>query len=111
MPEQNSADSLNREKMRLRMVGAIILATGIISAGLVYWLGMRNQNAGVEQYEQARERSEARQMELLYGKSGDLTADFFSALKRPGPQAIAIMVFTGLISGACFYLGRPLDEA
>ena len=115
MPEpikEGSADlaALNREKARLRLIGIIILAVGLTSAGLVYWLGNRAQNARLDKYQQAQIRAESRQMQLLYGPSGGLTEDLTNALKRPGPQAVLIALFSGMIAAGCFYLGRPLPK-
>lgn len=102
--------SLHREKARLRWIGLVVLVVGIISAGLVYWLGTRSEDARLDQYEQAQTRAESRQMEMLYGTSGGLMEDFLNALKRPDNQALAIVGITGLIAAGCFYLGRPLAE-
>jgi len=102
--------ALNREKARLRLIGIIILTVGILSAGLVYWLGTRAQNAQLDQYQQSQIRAESRQMQLLYGPSGGLTEDLTNALKRPGPQALLIALFSGMIAAGCFYLGRPFPK-
>jgi len=91
-------------------MGIIVLVIGLSIAGLVYWRGTRAEDARVEQYEQAQTRAESRQMQMLYGTSGGLMEDFLNALKRPGNQAWIIAAITGLISGGCFYLGRPLPE-
>ena len=109
--EPTEQDSLRKEKALLRKIALGVLIAGLTASGLVFWLGTRSHKASLDEYEQARQRSEARQMELMYGRSGDLVGDFFNALKRPGPQAATIAVVTLLISGACFYLGHPLDES
>jgi hypothetical protein len=103
-------DSLHREKARLRKIGAIVLALGFGSAGLVYWIGTRSQDARLEQFQESQTRAESRQMEMLYGTSGGLMQDFFTAMKRPGTQATTIIVAAGLIAAGCFYLGRPIPE-
>jgi uncharacterized protein YjeT (DUF2065 family) len=102
--------SLNREKARLRLIGILVLAAGLISAGLVYWLGNRAGNARLDQYEEARIRAETRQMQILYGTSGGLTEDLTNALRRPGAQALLIAVVSGMIAAGCFYLGRPFPD-
>jgi hypothetical protein len=114
VPEENSEthpspESLHREKARLRMIGAIVLAVGIIGAGLVYWIP-RPQDPALAQYEQAQARAESRQMQMLYGTSGGVTEDFLNWLKQPGAQAGVIVVVSGLIAAGCFYLGRPFGE-
>ena len=102
--------ALNREKARLRLVGVIALAVGIIAAGLVYWLGTRAENAGVDQYRDAMNHSESRQMQLLYGTSGGIVEDILNGLKHPGNQALLILAIGGIIAAGCFYLGRPVLE-
>ena len=102
--------TLHREKARLRLIGVVVLVTGLSIAALVYWRGTRAEDARVEQYEQAQARAESRQMQMLYGTSGGLMEDFLNALKRPGNQALIIAGISGLIAGGCFYLGRPLPE-
>jgi hypothetical protein len=101
---------LNREKARLRLAGIVILLIGLISAGLLYCLGTRAENTGVDQYQDAVTHSESRQMQLLYGTSGGIVADILNGLKRPGNQALLVLVIGGIIAAGCFYLGRPLSE-
>jgi flagellar basal body-associated protein FliL len=102
--------SLNREKSRLRKIGLVVLLLGLAVAGLVYWLGNRSNNNGLEEFQQATTRAETRQMEMLYGTSGGLMEDFVNALKRPGNQAMAILGVTVFIAAGCFYLSRPVRE-
>jgi len=103
-----SVADLNREKVRLRLAGVIVLSLGLISAGVLYWARTRDSN--LDQYRDAQARAESRQMQLLYGTSGSLTEDLTNALKRPANQAIIICVVSGLIATGCFYLGRPFPE-
>lgn len=115
MSEQNLNNSfdpiaLNREKTRLRRAGIIAFAIALVAAGLVYWLGTRGENAGVDQYQDAVTRSESRQMQLLYGTSGGIVDDLMNALKRPGNLALLILAIGGIIAAGCFYLGRPLPD-
>ena len=100
--------ALNREKARLRWIGAIVLALGLISAGILYWARSRDTN--LDQLRESQARAESRQMQLLYGSSGGLTSDLSSALKRPANQALIIVAFSGVIAAGCFYLSRPLPE-
>jgi hypothetical protein len=104
-----SAADLNREKARLRLAGIIVLSLGLISAGILYWARTRDSN--LDQYREAQARAESRQMQILYGASGGLTEDLTNALERPASQAMIIAAVSALISGACFYLGRPLPES
>lgn len=88
----------------------IILIAGLCGAGVVYWIGNRAEDPALADYRQAEARAESRQMEMLYGTSGDIMQKFLTAIKRPGNQALAIGAVTALVSGACFYLGRPVPQ-
>jgi uncharacterized protein YjeT (DUF2065 family) len=105
----NEIDALNREKARLRTAGLIILAVGLVSAGLLYWL--RTENSDLNQLRESQAHAESRQMQLLYGRSGGLTADLANLLKQPGAQALLIIGISVVIAGGCFYLGQPIRES
>ena len=106
----DESESLHREKARLKKIGVIILLLGLVSAGLLYWIRARPEDPALENYRQNVARAETRQMESLYGTSGDVMQKLLTALKRPGTQAIIIVAVTVLVSGACFYLSRPFPE-
>jgi hypothetical protein len=100
--------ALNREKARLRLAGIVILLIGLISAGLLYWL--RTENSNVDQIRASQAHAESRQMQLLYGRSGGLTADLSHLLQQPGAQALLIIGISAMIACGCFYLGQPIRE-
>jgi hypothetical protein len=105
---EHSNQELHREKARLRMIGVIILAVGLISGGLLYWL--RTENSNLDQIRESQAHAESRQMQLLYGRSGGLTSDLSNLFSRPGPQALLIIGISVALAGACFYLGQPIPE-
>jgi len=106
--ESPDVAALNREKARLRLVGIVILAVGLISAGLLYWL--RTGNSNLDQIRESQAHAESRQMQLLYGRSGGITSDLSNLLEEPSAQALVIIVVSAIIAAGCFYLGQPIRE-
>ncbi len=86
-----------------------MLALGLASAGLVYWLETRNANLNDDPSMQGFNRAEQRQMGQLYGKSGLLIDRWTDDLKQPGTQAVLIAGFSVAVFAACFYFARLLD--
>ena len=57
-------------------------------------------------------RSEERQMGMLYGKQGRLIEDTKNSLKQPGTQAMLTIAAAAVVAAGCFYFARLLaDEA
>ncbi|HEY3931886.1 MAG TPA: hypothetical protein VGM58_05895 [Verrucomicrobiae bacterium] len=102
-------DSGKRRVRRLRIIGSVILILGIASAGIVYWIGTRSQNLSDDLSMVGYDKPEERQMEILYGKQGDLIEDWSNDLKQPGTQAVIITVISTLVAVGCFYFARLLD--
>jgi len=92
------------------MTGALVLVLGMAGAGVVYWLGTRSANLNDNPSMQGFKRAEQRQMGQLYGKSGLLIEEWSDDLKRPGIQAVLIMITSALVAGGCFYFARLLVE-
>jgi hypothetical protein len=101
--------SAKRRARKLRLAGSVILAIGIIAAGIVYWLGTRSPDSSDDLSMTGYDRAETRQMEILYGKQGELIEDWSNDLKQPGTQAMIIIVTAALIAGGCFYFARLSD--
>jgi len=97
---------------RLKRAGIIILAVGILAAGIVYWLGTRNNELNNDPSMQGFARAEQRQMGQLYGNSGEMIDDWTDDLKQPGIQAVLILIVSGLAAAGCFYFARlvSVDE-
>ncbi|HVU08657.1 MAG TPA: hypothetical protein VHG89_08965 [Verrucomicrobiae bacterium] len=82
---------------------------GVISAGIVYWLGTRSPDLSDDISMLGFDKAETRQMGQLYGKSGELMEDWMNDLKQPGTQAICIVIFSGIVAAGCFYFARLLE--
>ena len=91
------------------MIGVIVLALGIVGAGIVYWLGTRSPDLSNDLSMLGFNRAETRQMGQLYGKSGLLIEQWTEDLKQPGTQAVIIVIFSILTAAVCFYFARLLD--
>jgi hypothetical protein len=99
-----------RRARQLKIIGVIVLAAGMISAGIVYWFGTRNANLSDDISMLGFNRAEQQQMGELYGRSGLLIDDLLDDLKQPDTQAILILVFSALAAVVCFYFARLLAE-
>jgi hypothetical protein len=106
----NPVSSSKRRPRKLKIIGAVVLALGIVGAGIVYWLGTRSTDLSGDLSMVGYNKPAERQMEILYGKQGELIEDWSNDLKQPGTQAVIILVTTALIAGGCFYFARLHDE-
>ena len=93
----------------MKMIGFTVLLLGIVSAGIVYWLGTRAADVSDDLSMVGFNKPEQQQMERLYGKSGELIEDWSNDLKQPDTQAVIIVVAAALIAGGCFYFARLHD--
>jgi hypothetical protein len=103
------ASSSRRRARRLRMIGVIVLALGIVGAGIVYWARTRSPDLSNDLSMLGFNRAETRQMGQLYGTQGLLIQKWYEDLKQPGTQAAIIVVISALITIGCFYFARLLD--
>jgi flagellar basal body-associated protein FliL len=101
--------SSKQRARRLKIIGVIILLLGIAGAGIVYWIGTRSPDLSGDLSMVGYNKPAERQMEILYGKQGELIEDWSNDLKQPGTQAIIIVVAAALVAGGCFYFARLLD--
>ena len=95
---------------KLRIAGIIVLVLGIAGAGIVGWLGTRTADVSSDAAMAGYDKPEERQMEMLYGKSGELIEDWSNDLKQPGTQAFIIVTVTVLVAVGCFYFARLSDD-
>jgi hypothetical protein len=98
-----------KRRARLRMTGVTVLALGISSASLVYWLGTRFPALSDDLSMVGYDRAQTRQMGMLYGKMGLAVEQLFDDLKHPATQAKIIVAISILIAAGCFYLASLMD--
>ena len=107
---ENLVSPDRRHGRRLKIIGTAILLFGIAGAGIVYWTGMRDADVSGELSMAGFNKSEERQMAILYGKSGELIEDWSNDLKQPGTQAFIIAAVSIVIASGCFYFARLSEE-
>ena len=95
---------------RARIIGSTIGLAGIIAAGVVYWRGTQGPDFTEDASMVGYDRGARRQVGILYGKFGELTEDLSDELKKPGTQAILIIVVSAGISFGCFCFARLLEN-
>lgn len=91
------------------MIAVIILLAGVLSAAIVYWLGSRGRDYSDDPSMIGFNKSEERQMEILYGKQGQLIEDLNHSLKQPSTQAVLIAVAAAMAATVCFQFSRILE--
>ena len=104
-------DSGARESNRLRTIGVAVLLLGIGSACIVYWMGTRSADVTDDASMAGFSKADSRQMGMLYGQMGIMIQDLLDDLKRPGIQAVIILVVAGFVAAGCFYFARPPERA
>ena len=105
----SSARPLARRRARVRLAGLIVLALGIASAGVVYWIGSRSADLRDDPSMSAYYKTQARDMRLMSGKTGEIMDDFSNDLQQPGTQAVLIVGFSAAITGGCFFVARRME--
>jgi hypothetical protein len=106
----DTVSSAKRRARWLRIIAAVVLVLGIFGADLVYWLGTRSVQTSDDPQMLGNEKAESRQAEILYGKQAGLIQEWSDDLKRPGTQAVMVVVAAILVAGGCFYFARLLDS-
>ena len=88
----------------------VVLLLGLAGAGAVYWMEPRGPDFSEDPSMAGFHRSERRQMEILYGKQGQLVENFSNGLKQPGTQAALIAAASVIAAGICFHFARLTDD-
>lgn len=89
-----------------RLAGIIILAFGLVTAGLVYGLSNPPDTSPDEMATPDNSKIAARDIRLNYGQMGAFSYTLGEDLKNPAFQAGLIAGFAILISGVCFYIAH-----
>ena len=106
MPQFIESRSILRR--RLLFTGMIVLLLGFLGALLVYWEG--TQAAAFDDPSLANfNRLQRQQMARLYGTFYLKLIDFWMGFQHPGPEAIIIVVVSGVVAGGCFWLAWQIE--
>src|SRR5580658_2580345 len=103
--------SRHRPGRRLRIIAAVVVVLGIFGADGVYFLGTRSPQSSDDAALLGNDKAQARQEEILYGKQSVLIDNWTQDLKKPGTQAVIVVVAAALVAGGCFYFARLLDAS
>jgi hypothetical protein len=88
----------------------MVLIIGVIAAGIVYEIGRRAADTDLDPSMIGYDKQQNAQIERMYGKSGELMADFSNGLKQPGTQAGIILAISIVTSLICFRFAQPVSE-
>lgn len=108
---QPNPEAVLKHGVRLKRIGAVVLALGIAVAGFIYWHGVRSADFSDDPSMARFNRAQAHQMGVMYGKSGQMVDDLVDALKNPNVQAGLIAAISILFAVSCFYLGNSPAHA
>ena len=111
---------------QLNTLGLAVLLLGLGAADMVYWAGPdrleQSNRRGTSQLETADQdftlsiedsRKSSREVEMYYGKLGLVALQWsrrLDALKRPGPLALMITIFSTLAASGCFLAANRLPR-
>jgi hypothetical protein len=96
---------------RLRIAGALVLAIGIVSAGLVYWIKTRSAHATLEDLMPGSAAERNRQIAILIGNFGLYLLQGWEYLQRPDAQAFVIVGGAALVALVCFRVAGLLARS
>ena len=93
---------------RLRLIGTLTLAGGVVVAALVYGLSMRA--ATIDDSAAGFTRAQEHQMKVMMGPLAVAMSGWADALTSPAGVAIMIAAFAAFIAYMCFRHARFAEE-
>jgi hypothetical protein len=91
-----------RRMVRLRRIGACLLAGCIGVAMIVYRVGVAHRGPSVDELLPGTAAVVERQRAILFGRSGAAMFDLFETLGEPEGRA-GVLIIVGIIAAAVFY--------
>src|SRR5215469_6564281 len=96
---------------RLRTIGWVILACGLVSAAVFYWLATRAAGPPLDDATAlGYRRSLEYQTGVMMGRFGVLLTEWHDALTSPAGEAVLIAVGAALLAGYFFRVAWVIDE-
>jgi hypothetical protein len=92
------------------MIGVLVLLLGLGGAGVVYWTGSPPEDLSADPATARAYKTEARDIEINFGKMGLILNDWMADLERPGTQAAIIALVSILVASGCFWFARWLER-
>jgi hypothetical protein len=93
---------------RLRIAGMLILVFAIVGASVLYWIETRSATPTLEELSPGSTAARERQVAILIGSLGVYLLEGWAYLRRPGTEAIMIVVVAVLAALGCFYVAALL---
>ena len=94
---------------KLRVIGQLVLAGGIVVAALFYWIQTRSANAGLDELTPGYTRAQEHQMKVLMGPLAVTMSQWADALTTPGAEALLIVACAVFVAYMCFRHARMED--
>ena len=91
-----------RVARRLRTVGVLAIAAGVVAAGGMYWFETYRAGPTIEDLLPGTRAANARQIGLLYGHGVESLWEVYQELKEPAGQAMTVIAISGLVAAGCF---------
>jgi len=92
------------------MVGVLVLLLGLGGAGVVYWTGSPPEDWSSDPATARSYKTEARNIEINFGRMGLMMNDFMADLERPGTQAAIIATVSIIVASGCFGFAHWLER-
>ena len=95
---------------RLRIAARAVLACGIVTAVLFYWLQSRNAAPELDELAAGYLKARDRDLGQLMGPLGVTLTQWMDVLQRPLSEAILIIVGAAIVAWICKRLAESADD-
>jgi hypothetical protein len=96
---------------RMRVTGWLILAGGLVSAAIFYWVKVRSAEPALDDMNAlGYTRSLHHQMGVMMGPFGQILTEWEETLTTPLGEALMILVCAGLLAAYFFRVAWVLDQ-